>query len=112
MRRTLLPSLFAWALFALALGLALSPASLANEEQAATGRALAEAWCTSCHLVGSSGTASDAAPAFEAVANDPSKTDEHLANWLADPHPPMPNLSLGHQEIDAILAYIRSLEEG
>ena len=44
-----------------------------------------------------------------AVAQDPALTPERLTQWLADPHPPMPNLSLANEEIAALVAYIGSL---
>ena len=36
-------------------------------------------------------------------------TPERLTQWLSDPHPPMPNLSLANEEIAALVAYIGSL---
>lgn len=90
--------------------LAFAAAAPAQDIRAEAGHELARAWCSNCHLVEPGGSASDAAPAFETLANDPTRTDERLRNWLADPHPPMPNLSLSHQQIDSILAYLKSLK--
>ena len=74
------------------------------------GRRLARQWCVECHVVEpTQESASDAAPPFESIALDPSKTPEGLRTWLADPHPPMPNLQLSTGEIDDILAYIQTL---
>jgi mono/diheme cytochrome c family protein len=74
------------------------------------GRRLARQWCVECHVVEpTQESASDAAPPFESIALDPSKTPEGLRTWLADPHPPMPNLQLSTGEIEDILAYIQSL---
>jgi mono/diheme cytochrome c family protein len=71
---------------------------------------LARQWCSACHLVEPGQPAGgDAAPPFMAVAQDPALTPERLAQWLADPHPPMPNLSLANEEIAALVAYIGSL---
>lgn len=78
---------------------------------AAAGERLAREWCASCHYVGSGAAASDAAPAFAEIANDSEATPEGWRNWLMDPHPPMPNLALSRQEIDAILAYLQSLKD-
>ena len=78
---------------------------------AAVGERLAREWCATCHYVGSGAAASDAAPAFAEIANDPAATPEGWQNWLMDPHPPMPNLGLSRQEIDAIIAYLNSLKD-
>lgn len=74
------------------------------------GLRLARQWCVECHVVEpTQESASDAAPPFESIALDPNKTPEGLRTWLADPHPPMPNLQLSTGEIEDILAYIQSL---
>ena len=87
-------------------------ANLATVTQAAdpaAGYRLASQWCTSCHIVEPGAGGSDAARPFEAVANDPNFTEDGLRAWLADPHPPMPNFDLTRAEVDAIIAYIKSL---
>ena len=73
------------------------------------GKRLAAAWCSSCHQVGPNQGTSDLAPAFEMVANDPTKTEGGLRAWLIDPHPPMPDLNLAEDEIEDLLGYIGSL---
>jgi len=74
------------------------------------GLQLSRGWCASCHLVEAAGAASDAAPPFIAISNDPAITPERLRAWLAKPHPPMPDLPLTRAEEDDILAYIMSLK--
>jgi mono/diheme cytochrome c family protein len=66
------------------------------------GEKLARQWCANCHVIGGEQTAGGDAAAER--TND-------LRAWLADPHPPMPNLSLTRWEIDDLLAYIESLSE-
>ena len=83
----------------------------AEAGDAAAGQKLAREWCSSCHYVGFGSAASDAAPAFAEIANDPSATPERWRNWLIDPHPPMPNFSLSRGELDAIVAYLESLKD-
>lgn len=73
------------------------------------GQRLAALWCASCHRVGAEPTGSDAARAFAAIARDPNFTEDGVRAWLAAPHPPMPDLSLTRQEIEAIVAYLRAL---
>ena len=77
---------------------------------AAAGKAIAEGWCASCHLVSpEQQTATTEAPPFETIAERTPDEIAALAAFLADPHPPMPNLSLTRQEIRDLLAYISSL---
>jgi mono/diheme cytochrome c family protein len=76
----------------------------------ADGLRLARHWCSSCHLVEPGVKTSDAAPPFPAVGRDPTSTPEKLHAWLANPHPPMPNLTLSRQQEDDIIAYILSFK--
>ena len=73
-----------------------------------SGRDIAGRWCAQCHLV-DGGRASDA-PALPAIARDVSWTDDRLAAFLTKPHGRMQGFSLSRQEIDDLVAYIRSLE--
>jgi mono/diheme cytochrome c family protein len=75
------------------------------------GQVLAERWCASCHLVTSGQTQASAdVPSFVSVARKTEKLD-WLTGFLAEPHPPMPNLSLTRQEIQDLVAYFESLRE-
>ena len=75
------------------------------------GRVLAADLCSNCHLVdeGQTGPVTDGVPAFAVLARDPATTDRSLRAFIVDPHPPMPQITLTATEIDAIVAYIRSL---
>ena len=78
---------------------------------AEAGHALARTWCAHCHVVEvDQKQASDVAPPFAQIANDPSKSALGIAAWLADPHPPMPNMSLTQDEIDDLVDYIGTLK--
>ena len=74
------------------------------------GRSLTQQWCSNCHVVGGSGTGTDAAPALPVIARRQGQDPRWLKAWLASPHPPMPNLNLSRQEIDDIAAYLATLE--
>ncbi|MBN9674096.1 cytochrome C552 [Labrenzia aggregata] len=76
------------------------------------GKVLALQWCASCHLVAEDQPAasSTSLPSFYDIAKDPAWTTEKLATFLADPHPKMPNMSLGNIEIANLSAYIESLK--
>lgn len=90
--------------------LAAGPAFAQNTGNALAGHALARQWCAACHLVApGEGRASDAAPAFEAVARRPSTTETSLRVFLQSPHQRMPNYTLTRQETDDVVAYILGL---
>ncbi len=92
----------------LALFATLAPAMAADSERGAN---LARQWCASCHVPGTGSRAgADAGPPFAQMAADPAYTDARLRGWLANPHPPMPNLNLSRAEIEDLIAYIRSLK--
>ncbi len=74
------------------------------------GARLAQQWCSNCHLTGDDQAAGgDTAPPFAIIAETAAARMDDLTAWLADPHPPMPNLNLTRYEIDDLLAYIESL---
>lgn len=76
----------------------------------AHGEQLARRWCSTCHLVASDQRQASAdVPSFSAVARKPNFSPEKVAYFLLDPHPKMPNLSLGRREAEDIAAYIASL---
>lgn len=85
-------------------------ANSAAAADVATGRALAERWCMGCHVAEGASKGSDAAPTFRSVANRKGHSDADIEAWLADPHPPMPDLKLTRDQIDDLTAYVRSLE--
>ena len=101
--------LTAFGLCLAALAVMQSQAALAGDP--AMGHALAKRWCSECHLVDArQDSASDQAPPFMTIAQDPATTRAGLATWLSDPHPPMPKLELARQDIDDLVAYIESLK--
>lgn len=91
--------------------LAFMPAVLAQSRpDAASGRAIAERWCSACHLVvPDQRTATAGVPPFAEIARRHAGATGMLEGFLADPHPPMPDLSLTRQEIRDLVAYIGSL---
>ena len=74
------------------------------------GQAVAQKWCATCHLVSDSQTSALAdVPTFRSIAAKYDDNSDALAAFLADPHPPMPNLSLTWNQIRDLVAYIGSL---
>lgn len=89
------------------LALAMSGARAAD---LADGKALAEKWCSHCHLTGpGQKRAGDAAPTFTSIARMPSTTEMSLKAFLQTPHVRMPDYQLSRAEIDDLTAYILSL---
>lgn len=80
-------------------GPALAASNLEN------GRALAERWCSACHVVTSDQTsATEGAPPFAEVAAR--RTDDEIARFLFDPHPPMAPLTLSRSDMADLVAHI------
>ena len=75
------------------------------------GRALVTQWCTACHVVDRSGEGVDAGPPLPALLDHDLRTPDEIRGWLADPHPPMPDLDLTRQEIEDVVAYLESLRD-
>jgi len=71
------------------------------------GNKIVSTWCISCHKAG--GTIDDRVPSLVALAADPQHTDGALRAFLMQPHKPMPPLELGTQQIEDIIAYLRTL---
>lgn len=88
------------------------PAAAQETGDAATGATLARTWCSGCHVVDPrQSRASDAVPAFAAIANMTSTTSMSLHAFLEMPHGRMPDLKLSGQQIDDVVAYILSLRQ-
>ncbi len=75
----------------------------------ARGEAMANRWCTSCHLVGGGKSGQDTAPPFAAIAHDPQRGPDYWRGFLAKPHPPMPPIQFSRQEIEDFVAYFGEL---
>lgn len=94
-------------LVVLVAGLALAaPALAAGDAQA--GHALAQRWCSGCHVV-DRGPGPDSAPPFPAIAQRNPHDHGWVRAWLAAPHPPMPDLHLSRREVEDVVAYLDSL---
>ncbi|AXS42822.1 cytochrome c [Breoghania sp. L-A4] len=86
-----------------------SSAGAAGDSQ--NGETLARIWCSACHVVATDQTAASAdVPTFQAIARNPLNTPERLAQFLADPHPVMPDMDLSRIEVADIIAYIETLK--
>ena len=75
----------------------------------ANGKALAQIWCSNCHLVEGSSTGKDTVPPLADIAQRGAPQQLQARAFLASPHPPMPNFDLARQQVDDIVAYLNSL---
>ena len=82
----------------------------ANAADADHGRTLARRWCASCHVVAANQQRpTGEAPPFAVIAKRPDFDRIQLANFLLNPHPKMPNMSLTRTEAADLVAYIATL---
>lgn len=86
-----------------------APSGVARAADAEEGKRIYHSWCVTCHGSLTSTTVADAAPPLALILRNKSLSPAALRNWLANPHPPMPNLSLGRNEIDNIVSYLETL---
>jgi mono/diheme cytochrome c family protein len=78
------------------------------------GRAIVEANCARCHAVGKEGASPfSPAPPFRTLGRryPISDLEEALAEGIVTAHPAMPEFTFEPDEIDAILTYLRSIQE-
>jgi len=74
------------------------------------GRTLARRWCATCHVVAANQQRpTGEAPPFAAIARRTDFNATRLTNFLLDPHPKMPNMSLTRTEAADLAAYIATL---
>src|SRR5215813_3481056 len=99
-----------------------APAAQAGGLTAADGKALAQQYCSACHRVAQeqaqppdvvvdtgSGPETYQAPSFAQIATRPDRTEAELRRLIQNPHYPMREQQFIPEELEAIIAYIRSL---
>ncbi len=101
---------------AMVLGLGACAAQEAQVSQtalAADGREIAEAQCAACHAVGRYGEspAPEAPPLRHVLARyDSAVLEEELIQGIQVAHP-MPDFQFNPQSVDALIAYLQSIQE-
>jgi mono/diheme cytochrome c family protein len=74
------------------------------------GEVLSQQWCSQCHAVEpGQQSPNPKAPAFSAIAAEPSATEYSLHVFLQTTHATMPNFKIDPNDVDDIVGYIRSL---
>lgn len=84
----------------------------AHAQDVARGKALADRWCSNCHVVDREPAMarSDGLPTFPALANRASMTDVTLKGAMTALHSRMPDFELGARDQNDLAAYILSLK--
>ena len=59
-----------------------------------------------CHAVGPANAGTDAAPAFDHLAQE--RTIKNLRAFLTEPHGRMPNIQLSRQQIEDVIVFIKA----
>ena len=97
------------ALSALLVISASAPASAADD--VARGRAMALRMCATCHMNAGQGEKQGpmGVPSFEAIANRPGQTVNHLVSWLRSKPTMMPDHHLSLDEASEIAAFVMTL---
>ena len=82
----------------------------ANAADPDHGQTLARRWCATCHVVAANQQRpTGEAPPFAVIAKRTDFNATRLANFLLEPHPKMPNMSLTRTEAADLGAYIATL---
>jgi mono/diheme cytochrome c family protein len=92
---------------------ALIPSAMA-EDDLAKGAALLQKNCGSCHAAGPTDTSRDKdAPAFRTLGQryPIESLEEALAEGMLSGHPDMPEFSFDADEVGAIIAYLKSIQQ-
>lgn len=100
-----------WLVLATALSAMTGPA-LGLADEAADGLALLEQNCLRCHATGPEGRSPHSqAPPFAEIASryDPMLLAEALAEGIVTGHPDMPEFVFTSDQVEAIIAYLRTL---
>lgn len=92
------------------IGLLITPQAVWAEGNAATGRVLANQWCSRCHNIEPNGEMKQQSPSFAAIAVYRSR--DYIWTNIMVPHSDMPEIAqiLG-LNVNDLVAYIVSLEK-
>ncbi len=83
-------------------------------DQVARGKELLERDCARCHAVGETGTSPHKqAPAFRTLGKryPVESLEEALAEGIVSGHPDMPEFSYDPDDVGAIIAYLKSIQQ-
>ncbi len=93
------------------IGLFALPSLAATPPDPAHGQTIVKRWCAGCHQVTpDQKPVSSDVPSFLFIAHQEKLTEKVLSDFLATPHPRMPDMGLTRGEIADIVAYIKSLD--
>jgi len=100
-------------LLAAAFAVIATTASAQSSDRTSRGRLLVQRYCASCHAIGRTGESPNrVAPPFRDLHSRYRVDDlsEALAEGILVGHPAMPEMRFPPQDVQAILAYIKSIQ--
>ena len=86
----------------------------AHQYELARGQAIAQSHCSSCHAVSVSGESpAPEAPPFRTLSHNyrVETLEEALAEGISVGHPAMPQFEFAPDDVDALVAYLQSVQE-
>ena len=75
----------------------------------AAGRNLFLLSCAPCHVENGAQDPADTAPPLSFMARESKDRPDYVRGRLMNPHSPMPGFMLSRQQIDDVIAYLRSV---
>jgi mono/diheme cytochrome c family protein len=97
-----------------ALAACATPEAGETPQPALDGREIAATHCSSCHAIGVSGDSpAPEAPPFRTLSRNyrVDTLEEALAEGISVGHPAMPQIQLTPEDVDALVAYLQSIQE-
>jgi cytochrome c len=85
-----------------------------DEDELARGKALLERDCARCHAIGKTGASPHKqAPAFRTLSKryPIDSLEEALAEGIVTGHPDMPEFEFAPDDVEAIIAYLKSIQQ-
>ncbi len=89
--------------------LAQQPFATAAPGDVAAGKNLFSQSCSACHAQNGAQDVADTAPPVSFMARDSKERPDFIRGRLMNPHSPMPGFMHSRQQIDDIIAYLRSV---
>lgn len=65
--------------------------------------------CSPCHAQSGAQDVTDTAPPLSYIARESKDRPDYIRRRLMNPHSPMPGFMLARQQIDDVIAYLRSV---
>ena len=101
-------------IFAFMVGACASHEANSADRDTERGHAIAQAHCSTCHAIGLAGESSaPEAPPFRTLSENyrVQTLEEALAEGISVGHPAMPAFAFDPEDVDALIAYLQSIQQ-